>query len=114
MEEKSENKNKKKNKGFLSYIIGGKLLRSDIFIKNTWLLALIAVYAFIYVSNRYAFQQELKQIKQLERTKNDIRYDLLTIQSEFAKESRQSKMEEMLNKKQSLLKTSTYPPFIIE
>ncbi len=113
MEEINNNK-KKKKKNLLSYIIGGKLLSSEIFTKNIWLLALIAVYAFIYVSNRYAIQQEQKQIKKLERIKNDLRYDLVTIKSEFAKESRQSKIEEMLNEKQSLLKISTHPPFVIE
>ena len=47
-----KNSPKKKKIKIINSIIGGKAFKSELFIKNTRLLLLIALYAFIYVSNR--------------------------------------------------------------
>lgn len=112
--EENVNKRSKKKQGILSYIIGGKFLRSKAFTDNGWLFALIVIYTFIYVSNRYAFQQELTEIDALKRVREDLRFDVLTLQSEFSEKSRQSRIEEYINKNESSLKTATHPPFLIE
>ncbi len=109
---------KKKKKGglttYITYIFGGKILNSELFLKNVWLLGMIVIYSFIYVSNRYAFQQELREIKQLEKERTDLKYDLLNLQSSFSSKSRQSSMEEYIKKNNSELKTATQPPYIIK
>lgn len=112
---KQQSAPKKNNKGrFLSQILSGKLFRSDLFINNIWLMLLIVFYSFIYVSNRYAYRQELKQIKQLKAERQDAQYRLLTKQSEFSEKSRQSNIETYVNRYQSQLKTATNPPFTVK
>ncbi len=106
---------KKKKKGnLLGQILSGKALRSELFLNNIWLMLLIVFYSFIYVSNRYAYRQERKHIKQLKVELQDAKYMLLTKQSEFSEKSRQSNIENYVNKYQSQLKTAKNPPFTIE
>lgn len=112
MEEKKEIKKKKSR--LISNIIGGKIFNSGIFMNNVWLLLMIAVYAFIYVSNRYAYRQEIKQIKELRTERQDMKYKLLTKQSEFSEKSRQSNIEKYINENESKLKTATNPPYTIK
>lgn len=112
MEEKKEVKKKKGR--LISNIIGGKIFNSEIFMNNVWLLLMIAVYAFIYVSNRYAYRQEIKQIKELRTERQDMKYKLLTKQSEFSEKSRQSNIEKYINENESKLKTATNPPYTIK
>ncbi len=112
--EENVNKKDKKKQGLLTYIIGGKFLRSKAFTDNGWLFALIVIYTFIYVSNRYAFQHELTEIESLKRVREDLKYDVLTLQSEFSEKSRQSRIEEYINRNESALKVATHPPFLIE
>lgn len=107
-------KEKKKPRGILSYFIGGKFLTSEIFTKNAWLFAMIVFYSFIYVSNRYAYQHQQSAIEKLKRNRQDLQYDVLTLQSEFSERSRQSHIEEYINKNNSQLKSATQPPFVIE
>ncbi|MBR2638568.1 MAG: hypothetical protein IKD40_06995 [Bacteroidaceae bacterium] len=108
-----ENTTPRKRGKIINTILGGKLFKSDIFIKNIWLILLIVLYAFIYVSNRYSYRQELKSIKALRAERQDMRYQLLTLQSEFSEKSRQSNIEKYVNKYDSKLKTATNPPFTI-
>lgn len=108
------NNKKKKKAGVMSYIFGGRIFNSDFFLNNVWLLGMIVIYAFIYVSNRYAFQQEVREIEHLKKVRLELKYDLLTIQSEFADKSRQSHLEKYINENNSELKVATLPPFLIE
>ena len=105
---------KKKARGIFSYFLGGKFLSSDIFTENALLLVVIVLYAFIYISNRYALQQQESEIVKLNKTKQDLTYDVLTLQSEFSEKCRQSRIEEYINKHNSKLKSATHPPFVIE
>ena len=113
MNETSNKKKKKKKGGFMGYIFGGRFFGSEIFLNNALLLGMIVLYAFIYVSNRYAFQQELREIEHLKKVRLDLRYDLLTRQSEFSDKSRQSNIEKYIKENNSELKTATQPPYSI-
>lgn len=75
MNETSNKKKKKKKGGFMGYIFGGRFFGSEIFLNNALLLGMIVLYAFIYVSNRYAFQQELREIEHLKKVRLDLRYE---------------------------------------
>ncbi|MBR1947327.1 MAG: hypothetical protein IKB11_03130 [Bacteroidaceae bacterium] len=114
MNETSNKKKKKKKGGFMGYIFGGRFFGSEIFLNNALLLGMIVLYAFIYVSNRYAFQQELREIEHLKKVRLDLRYDLLTRQSEFSDKSRQSNIEKYIKENNSELKTATQPPYSID
>lgn len=106
--------NKKKKSGFMSYLFGGKIFSSKLFLDNAWLLGMLVIYSFIYVSNRYAFQQEVRNIESLKKIRTDLRYDLLTIQSEFSDKSRQSRIEKYIQDNNSELRTATQPPYSIK
>lgn len=116
MEANKDSKGRKTNKHgkFLNAIIGGRIFRSEIFLNNIWLMLLVVFYAFIYVSNRYAYRQELKEIKELKSERQDMKYLLLTKQSEFSEKSRQSNIERYVNERNSKLQTATNPPYTVE
>ncbi len=113
MDDTNKTKEKKKS-GFMSLIFGGRFLNSDLFLNNALLLGMVVIYAFIYVSNRYAFQQEVREIEKLKKVRIDLRYDLLTMQSEFSEKSRQSHIEKYIQENNSELKTATQPPYSID
>ena len=109
------NKKKKKRKeGLFNYIMGGRIFTSDIFTKNAMLMGLIVLYSFLYVSNRYQHEQEIMKIYKLNKRKNEIRNNLLTIKSEFAYQCRLSEIEKLLEEKGSDLQTLSKPPYKID
>lgn len=109
------NKKKKKRKEVLfNYIMGGRIFTSDIFTKNAMLMGLIVLYSFLYVSNRYQHEQEIMKIYKLNKRKNEIRNNLLTIKSEFAYQCRLSEIEKLLNEKGSDFQTLSKPPYRID
>lgn len=91
--------NKKRKQGFFDTLMGGRIF--TIFTKNAMLMGLIVVYCFLYVSNRYQSEQEVLKIHKLNKRKNEIRNNLLTIQSEFAYQCRMTEIEKLLAEKGS-------------
>lgn len=114
MNEAKKGKRKNKKGSFMSLLFGGRFLNSELFLNNALLLGMVVIYAFIYVSNRYAFQQEIREIDKLKKIRTDLRYDLLTMQSEFSEKSRQSHIEKYIQENNSELKTATQPPYLID
>ena len=106
------NKKKKRKEGFFNYIMGGSIF--SIFTKNAMLMGLIVLYSFLYVSNRYQHEQEIMKIYKLNKRKNEIRNNLLTIESEFAYQCRLSEIEKLLTEKGSDFRTLSKPPYIID
>lgn len=104
------NKKKKNKGGIFNYLMGGRFLMSDIFTKNALLMGLIVVYSFIYVSNRYQHEQEVVKIDKLTKRRNEIRNNLLKLESEFAQMCKPSEIEKVLKKKGSDFQTLTKPP----
>lgn len=107
-------KKQKKGRKVISTILGGRIFMSDFFLNNVWLILLVVFYAFIYVSNRYAYRQELSLIKQLKVERQDVKYQLLTKQSEFSEKSRQSNIEKFIRDNNSNLNTATNPPYSVK
>ena len=95
-------------------IIGGDVLATDFFRRQTKLLVLIMVLIIFYIHNRYACQQQLIEIDRLKKELTDIKYDALTRSSELMERSRQSKIEDYVKAKESDLQTSTQPPYLIK
>ncbi|EJX09720.1 hypothetical protein EVA_02167 [gut metagenome] len=117
MEEQSEQKKneKKISKGAsLKSILGGDILATDFFRRQTKLLVLLMAMAIFYIHNRYASQQEMIEIDRLKKELVDIKYDALTRSSELMEKSRQSRIEEYISSKESELQTSTHPPYLIK
>ncbi len=110
----SNKKKKKRKEGLFNYIMGGRIFTSDIFTKNAMLMGLIVLYSFLYVSNRYQHEQEIMKIYKLNKRKNEIRNNLLTIKSEFAYQCRLSEIEKLLDEKGSDFQTLSKPPYRID
>lgn len=112
--EKAEKAKKAKNRTSLKNIIGGDILATDFFRRQTKLLVLIMVLILFYIHNRYACQQQMIEIDKLKKELIDIKYDALTRSSELMEKSRQSRIEEYITTKESDLQTSTNPPYLIK
>lgn len=115
--ENTENTEKaKKAKGHTSLksIIGGDILATDFFRRQTKMLVLVMVLVLFYIHNRYACQQQMIEIDKLKKELIDIKYDALTRSSELMERSRQSRIEEYIATKESDLQTSTNPPYLIK
>ena len=105
---------KVKRRTSLKNIIGGDILATDFFRRQTRLLVLIMVLILFYIHNRYACQQQMIEIDKLKKELIDIKYDALTRSSELMERSRQSRIEEYIATKERDLQTSTNPPFLIK
>ena len=114
MEEQKQQKKKKKQGGIFYKIYSGNILRDERITKNAGLFALVVFYIIIYISNRYAFQQELHKIADLKDEVKILKYDVLTQQSELSEKSRQSNIEKHIKENDSKLKTATNPPYTIK
>ena len=112
--EKTEKAKKAKNRTSLKNIIGGDILATDFFRRQTKLLVLIMVLILFYIHNRYACQQQMIENEKLKKELIDIKYDALTRSSELMEKSRQSRIEEYIATKESDLQTSTNPPYLIK
>ena len=105
---------KKKKRTSLKSILGGDILATDFFRRQTKLLVLIMVFIIFYIHNRYASQQQQIEIDRLKKELIDIKYDALTRSSELMEKSRQSRIEDYISSKESDLQTSTNPPYLIK
>ena len=74
---------KKKKSNSLKSILGGDILATDFFRRQTKLLVLIMVLIIFYIHNRYASQQQQIEIDKLKKELIDIKYDALTRSSEL-------------------------------
>lgn len=113
-EDIKKNLNKNKKRTSLKSILGGDILATDLFRRQTKLIILIMVLVIFYIHNRYASQQQQIEIDRLKKILIDIKYDALTRNSELMEKSRQSRIEDYISDKESDLQTSTNPPYLIK
>lgn len=106
-------KTKKRNSSLKS-ILGGDILATDFFRRQTKLLVLIMIFIIFYIHNRYASQQQQIEIDRLKKELIDIKYDALTRSSELMEKSRQSRIEEYIASRESDLQTATHPPYVLK
>ena len=117
MEKKEEDikkAEKVKRRTSLKNIIGGDILATDFFRRQTKLMVLIMILILFYIHNLYACQQQMIELDKLKKELIDIKYDALTRSSELMERSRQSRIEEYIATKESDLQTSTNPPYLIK
>lgn len=108
------NRDKTRNRTSWKSIIGGDILATDFFRRQTKLLVLIMTLVIFYIHNRYACQQQMIEIDRLKKELTDIKYDALTRNSELMERSRQSRIEEYISNRESELQTATQPPYVIK
>ncbi len=98
----------------LSEILGGDILVAGFFSRHMKLIALIMFLIIIYIQNRYAYQQQIIELDRLKKELTDIKYDALTRSSQLMERSRQSKIEEYIQREHSELEIATTPPYLIK
>ena len=67
-----ENKEQKKKRTPWKEIIGGDILATNFFRRQTKLLVLIVLLVLFYIHNRYACQQQLIELDKLKKELTDI------------------------------------------
>lgn len=98
----------------LKKILGGDIFSAHFLRNNIGLIVLIVVFIIIYISNRYSVQKDLIEIDKLETELSDAKYRALSSSSQLTERSRESHVLEILKtNKDSILKISSRPPFII-
>ena len=98
----------------LKTILGGDILYAEVLRKQLWLIVLVVFFTIVYVAFRYQCQQDMIAIDKLETELKDAKYKALSSSSTLTERCRESHVLEILkNNKDSLLKASDQPPYII-
>ena len=98
----------------LRTILGGDILYAEMLRKQLWLIVLIVLFTIIYVAFRYQCQQDMLTIDKMETELKDAKYKALSSSSTLTERCRESHVLDILkNNKDSLLKASDQPPYII-
>lgn len=98
----------------LRKILGGDILNTAFIRQQVWVVLLLALFAIIYISNRYACQQNIIEIDKLQKELQDAKYKALSSKSQLTEKSRESNvLEQLKNNQDSTLKIASQPPYII-
>ena len=98
----------------LRTIRGGDFLTAEMVRHQIWLIILIVIFTIVYVAFRYQCQQDLITIDKKEKELLDAKYKALSSSSTLTEKCRESHVLDALkNNKDSVLKISDQPPYII-
>lgn len=98
----------------LREILGGDYLIGSFLRRNIWFILVLVVMSILYITNRYAAQQEIIEHEQLRNELIEKKNYALTQYAELTMCSRQSHIESRLRAfGDTLLVTPKEPPFII-
>ena len=98
----------------LRKVLGGDLLNTGVIRRQIWLFLLIGFFCLLYIANRYSCQKDIIEIDKLQTELSDAKYKALSSSSQLTEKSRMSNVIELLkNNKDSALKISNQPPYII-
>ena len=96
-------------------ILGGDILSARFFRNNIWLMITIVIFTIVYISNRYSVQKYLIEIDKLNNELEDAKYRALSSSSQLTEKTRESHiLENLKTRKDSVLKMSDRPPYIID
>lgn len=98
----------------LRTILGGDILYAEVLRKQLLTITIIVFFAIVYIAFRYQCQQDMITIDKLEVRLKDAKYKALSSSSTLTERCRESHVLELLkSNKDSLLKVSEQPPYII-
>lgn len=112
MGRKDDRKDKKNS--ILASVLIGEVLYDKWVTSHLSSIMLILLFLICYVALRYEVQGQMVRIDSLKKELVDSRYISLTRKSELMEKSRQSSIEELVNKSGSALRTATDRPFLIK
>lgn len=114
MDQAQEGEKKDSRNFSLTKILAGDMLSAEVLRNNIGLIVLIVVFMIVYVTNRYTAQKYLIEIDKLNTQLDDAKYKALASSSQLTEKTRESHILELLkNNKDSVLKISDRPPYII-
>ena len=98
----------------LRKILGGDFFTADFMKRNVGVILLVVAFTMLYVANRYSCQSDLLEIDRLTKELQDSKYKALSSASELTEKCRETNvLERLKNNKDTLLKQSSQPPYII-
>ena len=98
----------------LRKILGGNWLTTEFLKRQIGVILVATGIMIVYISNRYSCQKEMLEIDRLNSELEDAKYRALSTTSELTEKCRESNVMEMLrDNKDSILKISSQPPYII-
>jgi len=99
----------------LRKILGGDILSARLLRNNIWLIITAVIFTIVYISNRYSVQKYLIEVDKLQKELEDAKYRALSSSSQLTEKTRESHILEILKtRKDSVLKMSDRPPYIID
>lgn len=99
----------------LKRILGGDILNTSTIRHQVGVLLLITFFTFVYIANRYSYQQGLIKLDKLQDELQDAKYRALSTSSELTEKCRESNvLEQLKNNKDSVLKIASQPPYKIQ
>lgn len=95
----------------IMHVLSGTILTEDFFMKNTRFMLVVFVIIVLYISNRYSCIDKMSQIVSLQRELKDAKFKSLTISSELTSLSRQSRVQNLVERNNLGLETSREPVY---
>ena len=93
--------------------LNGKILDNKFLRKNWGYLLFLVFLAFIYIHNHFTVEALLKEHMTLTKELKDLKYESITISSEFMKKSKQSEVVRKVQENGIGLEVLTSPPSTI-
>ena len=117
MEKSSATKKDEKGKvsytAFLKEIFDGTILTKGFLTRNFRMLLIFVAGVLFYIGNHYRVIMNLNKIDKLQTELTDVKYEALTQSSLLMRESRQSRVRELVQEKGLGLEESITPPYEI-
>ncbi len=99
-------------KSFAS-ILNGNLLTKTGIVRNMPFLLFITFLCLVYISNGFITESTVRKLNKIDSELKEMRAEFISTKSELMFKSKQSKLEELIEKKGMNLKISETPPFKI-
>jgi cell division protein FtsL len=96
------------------YVLTGGFLKDGFVERHIRMIIWVVLLIFFLISNRYTCLQKLKEIDKLQQQLQDVRFEALSISSELIGNSRQSKIEELVEEEGIDLEGAKTPPYKLE
>lgn len=94
--------------------MAGKPFSGDIIIRHSRMFIWVVILMLFFIGNRYTCLQKLKEIDKLQQQLRDVRFEALSISSELTKDSRQSRIESLIEEQGIDLEGAKNPPYKLE
>lgn len=95
-------------------LLNGDIWTKKYFRKQYKLILMISLLTFMYIGNRYQYENELAQVIRVSKEIKDAKYEALTISAQLMRLTRQSNIERMVRERGIILYEPDRPPVVVE